>query len=120
MGCVVSSFALFAIIIINTFDDLFFRKITKLKRILGNKKPSKEKYCFKMTQYQIILANLKTIIEKQDKIFILMDKIVKFLEHFMPLIDWVRLFFINQHFLLEFFGNSTGVLRGIFWNSLGS
>ncbi len=46
-----------------------------------------------MTQYQIILAHLKTIIEKQDKILILMDKVVKFLEHFKPLIDWVRLFF---------------------------
>ena len=52
-----------------------------------------------MTQYQILLANLKTVIEKQDKMFILMDKIFKFLEHFKPLIDWVRLFVINQLFL---------------------
>ena len=55
-------------------------------------------YAIKMTQYQIILASLKTIIEKQDKSLILVDKVVKFLEHFKPLIDWVRLFFINQCF----------------------
>ena len=93
---------------------ILFQENYQTKWILGNKKTLKEKHCFKMGQYEIILANLKTIIEKQDKIFILMSKIVKFLEHFKPLIDWVRLFFINL-----FFGNSLGILWGILWEFFG-
>ena len=61
-----------------------------------------------MEQYEIIMATLKTLMEKQDKMLILIEKIVKFLEHFQPLIDVVRLFFINL-----FFGNSLGILWGI-------
>ena len=49
-----------------------------------------------MTQYQIVLKTLKTILEKQDKMFILMEKIVKFLEHFKPLVDWVSLFLLTN------------------------
>ena len=91
---------------------ILFQENYQTKWILGNKKTSKEKHCFKMGQYEIILANLKTIIEKQDKIFILMDKIYKFLEHFKPLIDWVRLFLLTFSLgnFWEFFGNSTGIL----------
>ena len=33
---------------------------------------------------QTILENLKIIIEKQDRIFILIEKIIKFLEHWEP------------------------------------
>ena len=46
-----------------------------------------------MGQYDIIMATLKTLMEKQDKLLILMEKIVKFIENFKPLIDWVRLFY---------------------------
>ena len=46
-----------------------------------------------MGQYEIIMATLKTLMEKQDKLLILMEKIVKFIENFKPLIDWVRLFY---------------------------
>ena len=52
-----------------------------------------------MTQFQTILAHLKTIIENQDKILIFMNKVVKFLEQFKPLIDWVSLFLIYQRYL---------------------
>ena len=57
----------------------------------------------KMTQYQIILAHLKTIIENQDKILILMNKVVKFLEHFKPLIEWVSTQF--KAVICTFIGN---------------
>jgi hypothetical protein len=46
-----------------------------------------------MGQYEIIMATLKALMEKQDKMFILVEKIVKFIENFKPLIDWVRLFY---------------------------
>ena len=42
-----------------------------------------------MGQYETIIATLKAILEKQDKILILIGKIVKFVENFKPLIDWV-------------------------------
>ena len=46
-----------------------------------------------MGQYEMIMATLKASLEKQDKMLILMEKIVKFIENFKPLIDWVRLFY---------------------------
>ena len=69
-GCIICN-------IINPVDDFFFRS-----------------GLYKMEQK--ILENVKIIIEKQDKILILTEKIIKFMEHFQPLIDWVRLFLLRQ------------------------
>ena len=58
-----------------------------------------------MGQYEMIMATLKTLMEKQDKLLILMEKIVKFIEIFKPLIEWVRLFYFV--FIINvFFGES--------------
>ena len=42
-----------------------------------------------MGQYKTKIDTLKAILENQDKILILIGKIVKFVENFKPLIDWV-------------------------------
>ena len=54
-----------------------------------------------MGQYEIIMANLKAVLENQDKIIILLEKIFKFLENCKPHIDWVRLFLIYQSFEIK-------------------
>jgi hypothetical protein len=54
-----------------------------------------------MGQYKIIMATLKTLMEKQDKMLILIEKIVKSIEIFKPLIEWVRLFLIYQSFEIK-------------------
>ena len=47
-----------------------------------------------MGQYEMIMSNLKAILEKQDQTNILLEKIFKFIENFKPLIDWVSVSYL--------------------------
>ena len=116
MGCVVSSLHDLPYYISN--DDFFFRKITKLKRILGNKKTVKRKVLFQNDTISNNTRKSQNHNWKTGQDSHPYGKNCQISSAFQAPY-WLGKTVFYQQFLWEFFGNSLGILWEYFRNTSG-